>query len=261
MPVLPFAPNPEDFNFAVSRGNFFDVENGFVFGLTQTIPAVPQDVWNGNGVYPGQPISNLSDSLDITSSNAGDSLAGGGAHAYLVIGLESVLSTEYTREIVAAHPTDGTIAVTTAGNFYRVSRIQVLTAGANQGALGTITVNHTTVPANVFCVVPVGFNRSQIGTYTVPAGHVLTADHIILSTRRAGGNLSGNAVVSAKGRAPGGVFESLFTFPITSGPPITVPLDNIGNIPPGTDLKFTVIESSDTDTIVSALLTFTQRPI
>lgn len=258
MPINPFR-NATNFNSEVGAGNVPGFTNGVLFGLSLEIPSLPADIWHGGGIYTGQPTSNLSDFIEIFSSESGDALNGDGAHAYIIQGLKNVNSCFIESETVLAHPTDGQLSVFSSEKWYRMSLNIVPIAGANEGALGEITLRHQSVVANVFSVIPTGFNRSQLGAFTVPCNNELTQDNGLLSMRRTGGNLSGSVVVTARARPPGGVYQAIFTLPVVSGGPVPFTFDDIGELPAGTDIKFSVLEISNTDIIAIVSSTFTLR--
>jgi hypothetical protein len=137
-------------------GRNFDIDTG----------SVPEDLWNGGGLYTGFPVTGSAETLSIVSSSTDDDSAGTGARTLKIHGLNS----DY-EEINETVTLDGTTPVTTVATFWRVFYAEVLTAGSGGFNAGTITANHSTTTANVFFVMPVGRNRSNIAVYTIPAGY------------------------------------------------------------------------------------------
>jgi hypothetical protein len=66
---------------------------------------------------------------------------------------------------------NGTSNVTTTNTYRRVHTATILSAGSGGVNAGTITCRHTTTTANVFFVMPIGFNQTNVAAYTVPAGY------------------------------------------------------------------------------------------
>jgi hypothetical protein len=127
------------------------------------------------GVYP-TPTAAVS--LEFVSSSTSDALNSTGMHEITVVGL-SASWVEQTVTI-AAHATDGTVAVALTGTWLRVYRAYVSksgTYGSSSGGshTGTITIRvagggatWATIPLiNTFAV-----GQSQIGGYTIPSGKV-----------------------------------------------------------------------------------------
>lgn len=63
---------------------------------------------------------------------------------------------------------NGTGAVTLTGEFLRVFRIKVLTAGSGGSNAGTVAVKHS---STVLAQVTIGNNQTLMACYTVPAGY------------------------------------------------------------------------------------------
>lgn len=127
----------------------------------------PEDLCDGGGVYTGFPVTGSAETLEVFSSDANDTAAGTGARTLRLFGLDANY-VQITEDVTL----NGVTPVTTTQTFWRMHRAQVLTAGSGGFNAGTITVRHSTTTANVFCVVPIGYSRSQMGGYTVPANHV-----------------------------------------------------------------------------------------
>ena len=91
----------------------------------------------------------------------------------------------------------------------------IITAGSGGVNAGTITCSHTTTTANIFLAMPIGFNQTSVGAYTVPAGYTAYIRRIV-------GNVRSTTAGSCDGfiytRSFNGVFRSRrpFTFSNTS---------------------------------------------
>lgn len=135
------------------------------FGRNPDISAgtAPEDVWNGGGFYTGFP--SQVETVQVFSSSATDDTSSTGAHSIRITGLDTnwdVLSETITL--------DGMTPVNSVNQFRRVHTAQVVTAGSGGVNVGTITCRHTTTTANVFFVMPIGNNQTNVCAYTVPAG-------------------------------------------------------------------------------------------
>lgn len=138
-----------------------------------------EDIWDGGGVYTGQPLTS-SETVDLISTSDNDGAAAGddsGALTAQIFGLDE--NWELQDEIVTL---DGT-------------------NGAN---VGTITCRHTTTTANIFSVMQVGTNTSEIGAYTIAAGYT---GYLIFNEVRVIGNASAALTGCIAIRKPGGVYQ------------------------------------------------------
>lgn len=101
--------------------------------------------------------------LTVVSDDATDNQAGVGARSVFIEGiLDGGLA---DTETLPLHPTDGTIAVTTAKSWYRVNKVTVVTAGSSGKNAGNLTIKHGT---DIVSYVSEGANISFVGVYTVP---------------------------------------------------------------------------------------------
>ncbi len=250
-----------DFNLDVTAGNVPGYTQQTIVGLSLSVPVVPADIWGGTGLYAGQPNSNVSQQIRITSTAITDALNSTGAHAYAIRGLLTPESTEFTSEIVLAHPTDGTLGVTTVNSYYRVRRVLVVAAGSSETANGVITAQHDITVANIFAEIPLTFDVSQLATMTVPANCEMTFGKTLYTLRRVGGNLSGNAAVSVNVRAPGSIFQSFSTVNVTNDSTVNADAENMGPVPAGSDIKFSIREVSNADVSISIRSNLTFRRV
>jgi hypothetical protein len=128
--------------------------------------SAPEDIWNGGGLYTGFP-TGAAERVRVVSSSAADAAAGTGLRTARMYGYDS--DGELLIEDITLN---GTTPVLSSGLFYRLSRLDGLTAGSAGANVGAITVAHQNTTANVFAVVPVGSSHTQVGAFTVPAGRV-----------------------------------------------------------------------------------------
>jgi hypothetical protein len=111
-------------------------------------------------VYPS-----AATTVTMVSSDATDNQAGVGARSVLITGLLAGYVED--TETLAMHPTDGTIAVTSAKSWLRILRAEVITAGSAGENAGDITILDGT---DILMFMEADTNKSLQGTYTVPAG-------------------------------------------------------------------------------------------
>jgi hypothetical protein len=136
------------------------------FGLNSDIDTatVPEDVWEGGGVYTGW--ATAAQTVEVFSSSAADTAAGTGARTVHLIGLDAnynVISETITL--------NGVTGVNTTGTFIRVHTALVQSAGSGGVNAGEITFRQTTTTANKFLTMLEGRNQTNCSAYTIPAGY------------------------------------------------------------------------------------------
>lgn len=141
---------------------------------------VPEDVWDGGGVYTGFP-TGAAELVTVVSSSTDDAAAGTGARTVQISGLGESYG-EQTETLTL----NGTTLVDSTKLWTRVNMCRVLTSGSSNQAfnVGALTVAHKTTTANVFTVVPAGFGQSQVGCSTIPAGKTGILDLIDVGKQR-----------------------------------------------------------------------------
>ncbi len=122
-------------------------------------------IWNGGGSYTGHEAI-AAETVEVFSSDANDASAGTGARTVQVYGLDA--SWDEQNEIVTL---DGVTAVDTAGTYIRLDRMIVRSAGSGAENAGSITARQKTTTANIFAVLPAGYNQTMIAAYTIPNGY------------------------------------------------------------------------------------------
>lgn len=128
--------------------------------------SLPEDIWNGGGVYTGFPTSGSAETISVVSTSADDAAAGTGARTVRLLGLDGSYN-EITEDVTL----NGTTPVNTVATFWRLHSASVQSAGAGGFNVGTITFRHTTTTSNVFLSMPALRNQSNAGAYTIPAGY------------------------------------------------------------------------------------------
>lgn len=251
MPITQF--QNRNYNNDVLLGNVPNTVADILFGINKDIDtgSAPEDVWSLGGTYTGQPVNDI-ERIRITSTSAQDAPGGTGAEGYILFGLKSPSSQFYETEFI---PANGLSPAVSQNEWWRINRVLVTTAGSNGGIVGTATIQHDVTIANIFGIIEPGVNRTQAAVYTVPAGFQMGVNKGIISIGRVNGS-PGHATVCGVVRAPGSIYECVFTYSITDGGPIPFQFDYLGFVPEGSDIKFTVLDVSDNNTIVSCSMNF-----
>ena len=149
---------------------------------------------------------------------------------------------------------NGTTTVTVTGNFMRCTRAQGILAGSGGINAGAITINQATTTANVFAVMPTT-GQTNIGAYTVPAGKSVLLKRVRASITRANGS-AGSSTIILNARRKGEIFRGIRVFEVQTGD--ATEFTQVGGdlLPPGTDIKFTIDQVSDTNTIADGAFEF-----
>jgi len=188
-------------------------------------------IWNGGGEYTGFNATEA-EIVTITSDDADDNSTGLGLRTIRIYGLDDN-GTEQFEDIEL----DGLNDVNSTKEYLRLDRAKGLTSGGGTfGAnLGNVTIKQSITTANVFAVIPIGYNSTMIAAYTIPAGkkgYIMTQASVIANKQAAAvavrlkakipGNLftvNGEAALNSQGT---GFIERKFTAP--------------GQLPPMTDI-------------------------
>lgn len=106
--------------------------------------------------------------LNLTSTSASDTAAGIGARTVLVQGLNS------TYDLIEENATlNGVTPVQTTNSFIRVFRMYVLTAGSNNGAVGTIDASvGAAVKSRIDLDTGISNGQTLMAMYTIPRDKV-----------------------------------------------------------------------------------------
>lgn len=142
---------------------------------------------------------------------------------------------------------NGTTAVTTTGNFDRLTRGRVIYGGTN-GQEGVITARQAST-GTVFAQMPT-FGQTTIGAFTVPAEKVCLIKRILVSIVRSNGS-AGSATILLNVRERGGAWNAKRVLEISTSGPVEDRLEGAIVLRPQSDVKYTINSVSDNDTIVS----------
>lgn len=217
-----------------------------VLNDTQGIHGIITSVDSETQVTVFQMIDGIADVLQNTS---GDSyrIASSSDTGAAVLKLKSILDEDYAQQPNLYVILNGTTTVTTSGvNAIRCPSGRVILSGSSGRNEGELTVTQAVSTSNVFCVIPT-FGSTTIAAFTVPAGK----DCIVVSvntqiTRTSGA--AGSATVAINARRFGQGFNAERVYEVQTG---GVPADEtiLSPFPPGTDIKGTVEDVSDNNTV------------
>lgn len=240
------------YGMAVALGKIGGVEVDTKFGRNSDVDILtaPEDVWEGSGIYSGQPESFTPETVDVFSSLGADDAAGTGARTVEITGLKSTTSTAFESETMALN---GTTNVTSVNTWYRVFRVKVLTAGSGGSNAGVITVRPTTTVANVFASVVAGYNQSQVCALTVPAAKTMLIKRMRIAAVRSNGS-AGSAEIHFLTRPPGGVFNVSRVFEVQDGSAVDFTFEGGLKLSPGTDWRVRVFSVSDNNTVIEGAI-------
>lgn len=147
------------FGIRMGAGLIANARPVFVFGFNPDVQNVEETVWDHGGVYDS-PASAVTMTVSSSSANTNAVVS--------VVGLGAGY-VEQT-ELVTMN---GQNAVSTTKQYLRINAAYALTGTvADSIYIGTGTVTGG-IPANIYARVINGNNRTEMGVYTVPAGHTL----------------------------------------------------------------------------------------
>ena len=172
----------EPFELQVVRNQIAGHRALFKFGINGDVGTSVETVWAQGGTYVYPASATV---MKISSSSADDASAGTGARTIAIFGLDA----DYN-EISESVLLDGQTAVNTGNSYLRISRMYVTTAGSGATAAGTIYAGTGTVtsgvPANIFGVVALGANQTQMAFWTVPAEAIALISMSVFSVKARG---------------------------------------------------------------------------
>lgn len=194
------------------------------------------------------------ESLFSASVSVGDSyrVAKAGSTGLAVVELFYLLDSDFDNETGEFIILNGTNGVDTIGTDYiRCSRVQGIIAGSNKSNIGTITVRQKVTTANVYGVMPIGYNETMIACYTIPK---LFEGHMSFWKPSLSAKKTAFSIVRLIVRHRGEVFRIVEETAVTATGssaeprPYQIPKNQLSG---GTDIK--VMADTDTnDTAVSA---------
>jgi len=151
-----------DFEIDAGQGKYYGIDLRDKFGYNSDIDtaSVPEDLWEGGGVYTGFPIA-TTEEIQIVRSSASD--VGSIRFEYLA----SVTAENYVWS--SWIPLTGTN--TNSGiTAWRVGSVEYDSGDDTTFNLGTITLRHITTTANIFAVMGIGQSETRNAVFTIPYG-------------------------------------------------------------------------------------------
>lgn len=167
--TVPISGQSNNFNLDIARSNYSNISYINKFGRNPDIDTSSnfEAIWNGGGDYTGFDAT-TAQKIEIFSSDAADTSGTGvGAHT---LTLPRALTGDFVlcpNEIIELN---GTNSVYTSGLYIRSSRGIITTAGASGVNIGEITARQSGTTANIFMVMPIGYNQTMIACDTIPSG-------------------------------------------------------------------------------------------
>ena len=243
-----------DFGVEVALGEVPNYQLGTVTGRNSDIDtaSTPEDITEIGGVYTGQPESYTPETVTATSSSVNDTAAGTGARTIRIHGLKTSSSKEYETEDMTL--LNG-VPVTSTNTWWRVNKVEVLTAGSGGENDGVITISASITTSVVFAAIPAGYNQSQVCAYTVPNSKKLVLKRLRTSITRANGS-AGSATICLLTRKSGEVFRCIRIFELQTGGGASFTFEGGIVLDEGTDIKFQVKDVSDNNTVAEAAVEY-----
>ncbi len=201
-----------------------------------TTGSVPEDIWDGGGVYPGFIPAALP--CEILSDDPNDDDGDTGARTVEIQGLDAA---GMMQSVVATMNGVGAVAI---GTFFRIFRLIVKTAGASDGNEGTITARTIAGPVTMAQILPF-VGQSLMAIFTTSndfskAHMVELIAELRASTAQA---VAGTIILQA--RPSGGAWQTKEILEAHSyGGEVVLPLAHAPEYFPLTDLRLRAIAVS-----------------
>jgi hypothetical protein len=194
-----FIVDGHDYYLEIEKGNILGHSSVHKFGRNPDIDTADgfETAWNGGGAYTGFNAT-AAEIVTVTSTDAADTSAGTGARTLEIFGLDT--NWEEQSEIVTLN---GTSLVDSVLSYIRLDKVIVRSAGTGLSNAGDISVAQKVTTANIFAVLPIGYNRTMICCYTIPAGKVGYFQSW-------GASLSGKTIANCNIRLSSRIFGEVF---------------------------------------------------
>lgn len=217
------------------------------FGFNPDVGTTEESIWDLGGIYD---YLSSAQTLTISSDDANDTSAGTGARTVTIFGYDSNFAA--IKESVTLN---GQTPVSTSGEFIRVFRMVVNSAGSggeNAGKIyagtGTVTAG---VPANPYAAITEGRNQTLMCVWTVPGNKNAYMTSVFVSSQN-----SSNATVQIRlvARPENEVFQTKYEFIVTqAGGPIWAPFNIPNKFTSKTDIEIRAISSVGASDVSAAL--------
>lgn len=150
---------PADIELVAGRFQGFYTVNKYGRNLDIDTATVPEDIWDGGGVYTGFPVGAAAACSAVSTSGADTG-------TLIVTGLKTETSSLYTtEEFVLTGLTPVSI-----GSWWRINMAAYNNSSATGFNAGDISIYRTATPANIFVVMQTGVSETAIAATTVPYG-------------------------------------------------------------------------------------------
>jgi len=206
---LPISPIRQ-YGIEVAFGSFAGMSRISALGSVADIDiaTVPEDMWDGGGLYP---FMTASTALEVLSSSVNDAAAGTGARTVTVAGLD--INYVAVSQTVALNGI-GVVALPTP--LYRIQSVRISSAGSGFVNAGDITVRDAGAGTTRALIIT-GNGVSRSSFITVPAGFTLLVGPLVFSISRAAG--SGFASFATVIKDPTGFYRLGIEFGVSTSSP------------------------------------------
>ena len=167
---IPYATKDSNFHLEVGKGKIAGYSGLFFTGDNNGVTNAEQTLMARGGTYL---FPTSATTLDVVSSSANDTLAGTGANAVVIIGLDS--NRDKIIEVVSLA---GTTIATTTLSFLRVNSFVVIAAGSNSTNEGTVNCSQG---VNVLSQIGIGEGQARQAVASVPNGFTWFAQGVSFS--------------------------------------------------------------------------------
>jgi len=151
-----------DFEIDAGQHRYYGIDLRDRFGINTDVDTatVPEDIWEGSGVYTGFPVGDVEE-IEVVRSDANDT--GSVRFEYLA----SETSTDWLETdwipLTGASTSTGITA-------WRIGRCIYDTGDDTTFNVGTLTFRHAVTTANVFAIIQIGESQTHNCSSTVPYG-------------------------------------------------------------------------------------------
>jgi hypothetical protein len=190
-----------------------------------------------------------SNNIEIFSNNNNDKINGNGARKIKIYGLKTKQSVHIDTEIINMN---GKQKVYLADTWWRIHKAEVITAGNHGTNISKITVRGRPNSPN-YCTIQQSDTTSTSGVFTVPAYKQLIIKKImlILATKK-GDRVHANIALNVRDNEYNdSAFIRKKNFNIQAGIMANFNYDAGLIIDEGSDIKLTVIETTEKDCVIS----------
>ena len=237
------------------------VSDNFLFDPVQKFGRIPdidaaganEDVWDGEGVYPG--FLAAATAMTVSSSSADDVSTSTGAWKVRIFGLNASFV-----EVVQDVNLNGQTAVPIPISLIRVYRMYVLTAGTGGVNAGNIWVGSGAVgagvPANKYAANLIGMGQTLMATYTIPVaastGQTYTGGQLKSWYATAGAAKGAYATIAILTREFGGAWRTRRIRGVAEGGPFDEHFDFGIELGTKADIRVRVVVNGEANTAIAA---------